>query len=55
VQAASTGGAPPPNTDTALAVDAGTSGGSPSAAFAVIGGLAYLAAMRLLRRRREAA
>jgi plastocyanin len=54
VQAASTGGVPPPDTDTALAVDAGGSGGSPLAAFAVIGGIAYLAATRLLRRRRQA-
>jgi plastocyanin len=52
VRAASTGGIPPPDTDTALAMDAGASGGSPLAAFAVVGGIAYLAAMRLLRRRR---
>jgi plastocyanin len=54
-RAAVSGGLPPPNTDTAVAVDAGASGGSPWAAVAVIGGLAYLAAMRLLRRPRETA
>jgi plastocyanin len=53
VQAASTGGIRPPNTDTAPAADAATSGRSPLAAIALIGGIAYLAAMRLFRRRRE--
>jgi plastocyanin len=55
VRAAASGGVLPPNTDTALAADAGASGGSPLAAFAVIGAIAYLAATRLLRRRCEAA
>jgi plastocyanin len=50
VQAAG-GGLRPPDTDTAVAVEAGGSGDPPFAGLAVIGGLAYLAAVRLLRRR----
>jgi hypothetical protein len=46
---------PPPDTDTAVDVDGGASRGSALAAFGLIGGIASLAAMRLLRRRRDTA
>jgi plastocyanin len=54
VRAATSGGLRPPDTDTALVVDAGASGGAELAALAIIGGFAYLTASRVFRRRREA-
>jgi plastocyanin len=55
VRAASSGGLQPPNTDKAAVPDAAPSGDAPTAALAVIGGLAYLVALRAFRRRRETA
>jgi plastocyanin len=51
---AASGGLPAPNTDTTAVVDAGSPEGSPLPGLAVVGGLAYLVAMRVLRRRETA-
>ncbi|HUP55797.1 MAG TPA: cupredoxin family copper-binding protein [Methylomirabilota bacterium] len=56
-RAAAAGGVPPPNTDAAKVASSASGGtaGSPFAAWVVFAGIAYVVAVRLLRRRGETA